>query len=61
DIREDPSGLDRDLGWEVDLVFGSRSLERANFELVMGRFDPGGAFPGAAHAWVVKAQVRLQL
>ena len=61
DIRSDPNGLDRDLGWEVDLVFGSRSLDRANFELILGRFDPGRAFPGADYAWVVKAQVRLAL
>ncbi len=61
DIRGDPNGIDRDLGWELDLVFGSRSMERANFEFILGRFDPGGAFPGADHAWVLKAQVRLAL
>ncbi|QDV08188.1 hypothetical protein Poly30_37240 [Planctomycetes bacterium Poly30] len=61
DLREDPNGLSTNLGWEVDLVLGSRSLERANFELVFGRFEPGDAFPDADHAWIMKAQVRLQL
>ena len=61
DLRDAPSGLDRDLGWEIDLVFGSRSMERANLELVLGRFEPGEAFPGADAAWIAKAQIRVQL
>ncbi len=61
ELREDPDGLHTDLGWEVDLVFGSRTYDRANIELVLGRFEPGAAFPGASAAWTARVQIRGQL
>ncbi|MEZ6005528.1 MAG: alginate export family protein [Planctomycetota bacterium] len=55
----DPSGLSRDLGWELDLVLGSRARQGIDLELVAGRFFPGDAYPDADDAWLLRLQVRL--
>ncbi len=59
DIRDsnidlDPSGLNRDLGRELDLVIGYREIKNLFIELDAAYFWPGDAFPndadGAFHA-----------
>ena len=57
-LRRRPDGLHTDLGWELDLVLGSRETESWDLELVLGLFQPGAAFPGADPAWVWRTQVR---
>ena len=48
ELRRRPSGLDEDLGWEADLVFGSRSIDNLSLEIVGGYFRaPGTPFPTA--------------
>ena len=34
DIDDRPNGIDKDLGWEVDVIFGDRRFERWDFEVV---------------------------
>lgn len=44
-LRASPSGLDRDIGQEVDLIFGVDDLwEHLDIELDLGYFRPGSAF-----------------
>lgn len=58
-LNQDPSGLARDLGRELDLVLGSKALAGWEFEFVAGRFTPGDAFPGGDDAWLAAFQVRF--
>jgi alginate production protein len=44
-LEEDPTGLSRSLGSEVDLVIGFREIKNLNAELAFGYFRPGDAFP----------------
>ncbi len=57
-IDRNPDGVHRDLGWELDLVFGSRAFKDWSFEVVLGAFHPGAAYPGADDAWLARFQVR---
>ncbi len=59
-IRRTPNGVDRELGWEVDLVLGSRAIEGLPIEAVLGWFEPGDALPGDDPAWVARLQLRYQ-
>lgn len=60
DLDRKPDGIHDDLGWELDLVFGSRALEKWDFEIVGGMFEPGDAFPGGDTAYLVKIQARFK-
>ena len=60
-LRAKPDGLHRDLGWELDLVLGSRESSSWQIELVLGYFHPGDAFPGADDAWLGAFQLRYRL
>ena len=47
DIDERPNGIDPDLGWEIDAVFGWRNRRRWDLEAVGAYFQPGKAFDDA--------------
>lgn len=57
-LRMRPDGRHHDLGWGLDLILGVRETRAWDFEVVLGLFEPGAAFPGADRAWVTRAQVR---
>lgn len=57
-LRATPDGVHSDLGWELDIVFGSRAIDHWSFEVVLGVFQPGDAFPGADDAWLGRFQAR---
>lgn len=59
-LKAKPDGVHRDLGDEIDLVFGTRRYEPWDVELVLGRFMPGDAFPGKDDAWIAKLQIRCR-
>lgn len=59
-IRRTPNGVNRALGWELDLVLGSRAIPGLPIEAVLGWFDPGAALPGEDPAWVARLQLRYQ-
>lgn len=59
-IRRTPTGLDRELGWELDLILGSRAIDGLPIEAVLGWFEPGDALPGDDPAWVARLQLRYQ-
>ena len=61
DLKQRPDGVHRDVGWELDLVLGSRGYENTDLELVLGTFEPGDAFPGGDAAWLAALQVRFRL
>lgn len=60
DIDQKPDGINRELGWEVDLIIGWRPVPSWDFEVVVGWFDPGKAFRRDDNAWVSKLQVRYR-
>ena len=60
DIDDRPNGDSPDLGWELDLILGSRRWNNIDIELVAGWFRPGDAFPGADDAFLGKAQIRYR-
>jgi len=55
-----PSGLDTDIGHELDLILGSRSFPNLDIELTGGWFHPGDAFPDADDAYFAKIQFRYR-
>jgi len=59
-LRRRPSGDDTDLGWEADLVFGSRRFDNLHIEVVGAYFEPGDAFPGGDPAWLGRIQLRYK-
>lgn len=54
------TGLSRDLGWEIDLVFGDRRWESWDFEVVGAYFRPGSAFRDRDRATLAKTQARFR-
>lgn len=60
-LDRNPDGVHTDLGTEVDLILGSRSLPGVDLEAVAGHFLPGDAFPNADSAWLFRFQVRISL
>ncbi|HVS10834.1 MAG TPA: alginate export family protein [Planctomycetota bacterium] len=60
EIGEDPEGEDRDLGWEIDLVYGDRRWEIFDLEAVLAYFAPGDAFGEDDDALLGKVQVRFR-
>jgi hypothetical protein len=60
DLDEDPDGVHRDLGREIDWIAGLRNALGSDFELVLGWFEPGDAFPDADAAWKVSLQWRYR-
>ena len=59
-IDQDPDGVSKNLGTELDLVVGIRRFERWDFEIVGARFEPGSAFPNGEPATLARAQVRYR-
>lgn len=59
-LDERPSGADRELGTELDLILGCRELASFDVELVGAWFRPGAAFPGGDDAFLVKLQLRYK-
>ena len=60
DLDRRPTGLDPDLGWELDLVFGSRAWRKMDVELVLAMFEPGAAFTRRDTAYFAKVQLRFK-
>lgn len=60
DLDANPDGIHDDLGQELDLVLGTKVIRGWDFELVLGRFEPGDAFPGADSAYLATFQTRFR-
>jgi alginate production protein len=60
DVDPDPNGLDADLGQELDLVFGCRTWEHFDLEIVGAAFDPGDGFDEEDEAYFAKVQLRYR-
>ncbi|MFY9345255.1 MAG: alginate export family protein, partial [Planctomycetota bacterium] len=58
-LRTTPNGTSRDLGQELDLVFGYRAARRFTLELVYARFEPGSAFAADTGADLIAFTTRL--
>ena len=59
-LDQQPDGIHRDLGTEIDLVIGIRRFERWDIELVGARFATGDAFPEGDDATLGRLQVRYR-
>jgi alginate production protein len=60
-IDEDPNGESHHVGDELDLVFGSREIERLDFSLSTGIFLPGAAFEQRDPAFSAKLEINAEL
>ena len=60
EIDQRPNGIDKDLGWELDLVFGVRRDDSWHLELVGAYYQPGIAFDDRDSAFLLKAQFRYR-
>jgi alginate production protein len=60
DLDAVPSGLDADLGRELDVVLGWRELSDWDLEIVAAFFEPGDAFPGMDDAFLFEVQLRYR-
>lgn len=59
-IDANPNGTSGSLGWEVDLIFGTRHWDSWDVEIVMAHFEPGAAFDEVESASSFKVQVRYR-
>lgn len=48
-IKADPNGIDRELGWEVDAVFGIEEWKRLELEILGAVYRSGAAFGANAN------------
>lgn len=60
EIDADPSGVNRNLGWGADLIFGWRPTQRWDTEALIGYFRPGAAFEDGDAAWLAKWHLRYR-
>ncbi len=60
DIKKRPNGQSKDIGSELDLVFGWRTDINLDIEIVAGWFSPGKAFSNADDAFLGKLQLRYR-
>ncbi len=61
-LKMDPNGLHKDLGHELDMVFGYREIEDINISLILGLFIPGKAFDSdASNAYFGSFEVSFAL
>ncbi|NOT13765.1 MAG: alginate export family protein [Methylococcaceae bacterium] len=60
DLNTNPTGLNSDIGSELDLVAGYQEIKNINTKFVLGYFWPGRAFPETASdgAFLAKLQAR---
>ena len=47
-IDRDPQGINRELGRELDIIFGSKELKNIYMEAILALFEPGEAFKSNA-------------
>ena len=59
-LRTQPEGDHKDLGYEVDLILGVKDYEPWDFEVVVGAFQPGSAYKNNDTAWLGKFQARFR-
>lgn len=59
-LKQDPDGLDADIGREFDLVFGFRAQKFYDLEVVLSHFQPGDAYPNADDAFLAAIQLRFR-
>jgi hypothetical protein len=57
-LRAPTLGDSRDIGWEIDLVYGTQHWKNLDIEIVLGWFEPGAAFDDEDPAWLARAQLR---
>ncbi len=61
DLDRKPNGIQRQLGWELDLIYGDRILENTSLELVGAVFQPGSAFDWDDPVYLLRVQLRVRL
>ena len=58
-IKKEPSGRSRDLGHEVDLIFGIKIIRNIQMEIFSAIFIPGKAFPDTDRAFSQEVKVQI--
>ena len=57
---DDPDGVEPDLGWEFDVILGSRRWRNWDLEIVGAYFHPGDAYEDGDDAYLGKVQLRYR-
>jgi len=60
-IKEDPNGESRNLGDEIDLIFGWKMTKDLRLQAISAYFMPGAAFSDADNAFLGKIRLRILL
>jgi alginate production protein len=60
EVSQKLDGVHRDLGWEIDVVWGDRRWKSWDFEVVGAYFAPGEAFRDEDEALLAKLQARFR-
>lgn len=59
-LGENTNGVGSDIGWELDLVLGSRYWRSLDLELAISHFQPGNAYDEQDPAQMARVQVRMK-
>ncbi|MFT5139477.1 MAG: hypothetical protein ACI9H8_001477 [Lysobacterales bacterium] len=60
DLDQRPNGRSKDIGSELDLVFGWQTEQKLDIEIVAAWFEPGKAFDNVKNAFLGKLQLRYR-
>lgn len=58
-IKARPSGDEKNLGSEIDLIWGFRAMAQVQMEATSALFLPGSAFPGGARAFLQEFKMQI--
>ncbi|HIE65280.1 MAG: alginate export family protein [Nitrospira sp.] len=58
-IKASPAGLSRNLGHEIDIVFGMKLTKRISIEVTSAIFSPGSAFVDSDSAMQIEAELEF--
>jgi alginate production protein len=59
-LKRSPNGESRNIGWEMDMIFGYRWEKTLNVELVLAHFNPGRAYDERDSAFLANVQLRFR-
>ena len=60
-IDRDPQGENKELGYEIDMIYGNKKIKDVYIEGILGFFSPGKAFnPNADNAFFASLEIGLK-
>lgn len=59
DIKEDPEGDSKDIGNELDIIFGTNITKWIKFSVTGGVFFPGTAYDNDDNAYFTEIELQI--